>query len=423
MAMDACRICKNPQTTKFLCLGPTPLANSFLRPDQLEKAEPRFPLDVVFCKECGLVQLDHVVPPEVMFRDYIYVSSTSRTMPAHFAAYADEIVARFIESPQDLVLEMGSNDGCLLRAFQKHRVRTLGVEPAGNLAASANAAGLVTVNDFFCERSACGIREREGSVKVIIGNNVLAHIGNLQDLVAGLDVLLRPDGVAVFEMPYLMDLVQNDEFDTIYHEHLCYFALRPLQRLFGSRGMRVFDVKRLPVHGGSIRVYVSRTGTGPDVLPSVGELLLLEQSERLDFLGTYEAFAGRVARMKQELMALLRGLKASGARIVGYGAPAKGNTLLNHFQIGTDLLDFIADRSPLKQGMYTPGKHIPVVEVEHIFEKQPDYVLLLAWNFADEILEQQSAYLNRGGRFIVPIPQPKIIARNGCVDETVDLQL
>lgn len=412
--MDACRICNNNQVTLFLSLGPTPLANSFLRPDQLEMMEPRFPLDVVFCKECGLVQLDHVVPREIMFQDYIYVSSTSQTMPAHFAAYADNIVTRFIESPQDLVLEMGSNDGCLLRAFHKHRVRALGVEPAGNLAASANAAGLATVNDFFCERSAREIWKREGAAKVIIGNNVLAHIGNLQDLVAGLDVLLRPDGVAVFEVPYLLDLLKKDEFDTIYHEHLFYFALRPLERLFRSCGMRVFDVKRLPVHGGSLRVYVGRTATGPEVLPSVAELLLLEQSERLDSLGTYEDFAGRVAKMKQELVALLRKLKASGARIAGYGAPAKGNTLLNHFQIGTDLLDFIADRSPLKQGMYTPGKHIPVVEVKNIFEKQPDYVLLLAWNFADEILEQQSAYLSRGGKFIVPIPQPKVISRNGC---------
>lgn len=420
--MDACRICKNTQTTKFLRLGSMPLANSFLRPDQLDKPEPRFPLDVVFCEECGLVQLDHVVPPEVMFRDYIYVSSTSQTMPTHFAAYADEIVARFIESPQDLVLEMGSNDGCLLRAFQEHGVRALGVEPAGNLAASANAAGLATVNDFFCERSAREIRKREGAVKIIIGNNVLAHIGDLEDLAAGLDVLLRPDGIAVFEVPYLMDLLKKDEFDTIYHEHLFYFALRPLRRLFGSRGMRVFDVKRLSVHGGSMRVYVSRSGTGAEAVPSVEEFLLLEKSEKLDLPGTYEAFGGRVARMKQELTALLCGLKASGARIAGYGAPAKGNTLLNYFQIGTDLLDFIADRSPLKQGMYTPGEHIPVVGAERILEKQPDYVLLLAWNFVDEVLEQQSEYLNRGGKFIVPIPRPKVVSRNGCACQAAALQ-
>lgn len=421
--MDPCRICKNAQTTKFLRLGPTPLANSFLRANQLDKPEPSFPLDVVFCEECGLVQLDRSVPPEVMFRDYIYVSSTSQTMPAHFTAYADEIADRFIESPQDLVLEIGSNDGCLLRALQKHRLRALGVEPAANLASTANAAGIATVNDFFCERSAREIRDREGAAKVIIGNNVLAHMGDLQDLVAGLDVLLCPGGVAVFEVPYLIDLLRKDEFDTIYHEHLSYFALRPLQRLFESRGMQVFDVKRLPIHGGSIRVYVSTAGVGVETQPSVEDLLLLEKSERLDSLETYEDFAGRVEKMKHELTTLLSELKASGARIAGYGAPAKGNTLLNHFQIGTELIDFIVDLSPHKQGMYTPGKHIPVLAVDRLLAEQPDYVLLLAWNFAEEILEQQSEYLNRGGKFIVPIPQPKIMARNGCVSAATSLQL
>ncbi len=411
--MHPCRICNNTKTVKFLCLGPTPLANSFLKPEQLNEPEADFPLDVVFCDQCGLVQLDHVVPSEIMFRNYIYVSSTSQTMLAHFKTYADEIVDRFVESPKDLVLEIGSNDGCLLRAFQKLRVRALGIEPAANLAAIANAAGIATVNDFFCERLARETREREGAAKVIIGNNVLAHIGDLHDYAVGLDALLRPDGVAVFEVPYLIDLLGKDEFDTIYHEHLSYFALGPLQRLFASHGMRIFDVKRLRVHGGSIRVYVSRIGSGLEALPSVEGLLLLEESERLNSLKTYEAFADRVDKMRVETTALLRGLKASGKRIAGYGAPAKGNTLLNHFQIGTDLIDFIVDRSPYKQGMYTPGMRIRVVAVERLLDEQPDYVLLLAWNFVEEVLEQQSEYLNRGGKFIVPIPQPRIIARNG----------
>jgi hypothetical protein len=421
--MCPCRICDSTQTAEFLHLGPTPLANSFLKPEQLGEPDTRFPLDVVFCPQCGLVQLDHVVPPDIMFRNYIYVSSTSRTMLTHFAAYADEIVTRFIEPPQDMLLEMGSNDGCLLQIFQAHRVRILGIEPAANLAAIANAAGIATVNDFFCERTARDIRDREGLVKVIIGNNVLAHVGNLHDLVAGLDVLLSPHGVAVFEVPYLVDLLRRAEFDTIYHEHLFYFALRPLQRLFESCGMQIFDVKRLPVHGGTLRVYVSRAEAGMETLPSVVDLLRLEKSERLDAFETYEDFARRVEKMKQELTTLLRELKASGARIAGYGAPAKGNTLLNYFQIGTELIDFIVDLSPYKQGMYTPGERIPVLAVDRLLEEQPDYVLLLAWNFAEEILEQQSEYLNRGGKFIVPIPQLKIVARNGCVGDTVHLQL
>jgi hypothetical protein len=417
--MFMCRICNNPQTAKFLRLGPTPLANSFLSREQLDQPEPRFPLDVVFCDQCGLVQLDHSVPPEMMFGNYIYVSSSSRTMPAHFAAYSNEIVTRFIDSPRDLVLEMGSNDGCLLGALLKHRVRALGIEPAANLAGIANAAAIPTINDFFCERTAREIRGREGLCKVIVGNNVLAHIGDLRDLVTGLDVSLGLDGVAIFEVPYLVDLLRKNEFDTIYHEHLSYFALRPLQKLFESRGMRIFDVKRLPVHGGSIRIYVSRVEAGRETLSTVEDLQLLEASERLDSYETYEVFASRIENMKRDLTILLSELKGSGARIAGYGAPAKGNTLLNHFQIGTELIDFIVDRNPYKQGMYTPGKHIPVVDVKCLLEEQPDYVLLLAWNFTEEILEQQSEYLIRGGKFIVPIPRPQILNRNGLLSSTL----
>jgi len=420
--MYRCRICGNARTTKFLSLGHTPLANSFLRSEQLNGSEPQFPLNVVLCEQCGLVQLNHVVPPEIMFRNYIYVSSTSRTMPAHFEAYSDAIISRFLKPECDLVVEMGSNDGCLLRAFRNHGIRALGVEPATNLAELANADGVITINDFFCQRVAREIRNREGPAKVVIGNNVLAHIDNLQDLLAGLDVLLLPDGVAVFEVPYLVDLLRNDEFDTVYHEHLSYFSLRPMQRLFESRGMRIFDVERSPVHGGSVRVYFSRTGTGPEPRSSVERLLLLERSEGLHSVETYLAFAGRVEKMKQELTEMLRRLKVSGATIAGYGAPAKGNTLLNYFKIGTDLIDFIVDRSQYKQGMYTPGSHIPVTDVGQLLKQQPDYVLVLAWNFMEEILDQQSEYLNRGGRFIVPIPQPKVVdqshrAKTSCVQQ------
>jgi hypothetical protein len=328
MSSYSCRICENAQTAKFLSLGPTPLANSFLSREQLSEPEPQFPLDVVFCDQCGLVQLDYVVPPELMYRNYIYVSSTSRTMPAHFDAYAEEVVARFIDSSEELVVEMGSNDGCLLQAFRKHHARTLGIEPASNLAAAANAAGIATVNDYFCERTAREVRDQQGKAKVIIGNNVLAHIGDLKDLVRGLDALLLPDGVAVFEVPYLIDLLKNDEFDTIYHEHLSYFAVSPLQQLFESRGMTIIDVKRLSVHGGTIRIFVGRVGANLEITPAVKKLLMLEKSQKLNSQGTYEAFARRIARMKQQLTALLVELKASGARIAGYGAPAKGNTLL-----------------------------------------------------------------------------------------------
>jgi hypothetical protein len=410
--MNPCRICDNPKVAPFLDLGATPLANSFLKREELSGPESRFPLQVVFCDTCGLVQLDHVVPPEVMFRSYIYVSSTSQTMPAHFSAYADDVVSRGRRSPEDLFVEIGSNDGCLLRALKKHEARILGVEPATNLAAIANAEGLTTVNDFFCERSAIAIRESEGPAKVVIGNNVLAHVSDLKGLMNGLDALLRPDGVGVFEVPYLVDLLEKCEFDTIYHEHLSYFSVGALQRLFSSKGFQVHDVKRVPVHGGSIRVYVSRTGIGSDPLPSVSELLALEKRENLSSLQTYNAFATQVGLSKRKNRSLLSKLKESGARIAAYGAPAKGNTLLNYFEIGNELLDYVVDRSAYKQGMYTPGTHIPVVPPSRLLKDQPDYVLVLAWNFIEEIMDQQEEYLSRGGKFIVPIPEPRIMQQH-----------
>jgi hypothetical protein len=419
--MNLCRVCENEKVTKFLDLGSTPLANSFLKLEQLKEPELRFALDIVFCPRCGLVQLDHAVAPEILFRNYIYVSSTSQTMPAHFATYADEIVSRFMKTPQDLVVEIGSNDGCLLRAFDRRNVRTLGIEPASNIASIANQEGLATVNDFFCERSARMLRSSNGAAKVVIGNNVLAHIGDLKDFLNGLDVLLRAEGVAVFEVPYLIDLLDKCEFDTIYHEHLSYFSVGSLQRLFQQKRMRIFDAKRLPVHGGTIRIYIGREGAGPEPLPSVQEMLSLEQSAKLDSLETYEAFAMRVEAIKHKTRVLLSELKASGASIAAYGAPAKGNTLLNYFQIGSDVIDFVADRSPHKQNMYTPGSHIPVVSPELLLNQQPDYVLVLAWNFIEEIVKQQNEYLNRGGKFIVPIPEPKVISHCDQVQRTANV--
>ncbi len=411
--MNVCRVCENDRVIKFLSLGSMPLANSFLTREQLNQDEPRYPLDIVFCPRCGLVQLDHEVPPEVLFRNYIYVSSTSQTMPVHFAEYAKEVVSRFTNSSNDLVVEIGSNDGCLLGAFKRNKVRILGIEPAGNIAAIANGAGLTTLNDFFCQRSARAVREKDGPAKVIVGNNVLAHVGNLMDLLDGVDVLLRTDGVAVFEVPYLVDLLEKCEFDTIYHEHLSYFTVGSLQKLFNLKDMTLFDVRRVPVHGGSIRVYVGRSRTGLQALPSVHQMLSLEKKARLDELETYQAFAQRVESIKEKNRAILTELKRSGASIAAYGAPAKGNTLLNYFGIGSELLDFVADRSPHKQGLYTPGTHIPVVDPGILLRDPPDYVLVLAWNFIDEIVKQQSEYLSGGGKFILPIPEPIVIAVSG----------
>jgi C-methyltransferase C-terminal domain/Putative zinc binding domain/Methyltransferase domain len=406
--MQACRICSGQNTKKFLAIGPTPLANAFLRREQLNGPEASYPLDVYFCETCGLVQLGYVVPPEILFKDYIYVSSTSDTIPVYFAGYADEVAARFLNAPDDLVVEMGSNDGCLLKQFRKHNLRTLGVEPAANIAKIASANGIETLNDFFCERTAKLLREEKGEAKVILGNNVFAHIGNLEDVLKGLDVLLAPDGKAIFDVPYLVNLLDNLEFDTIYHEHLSYFSVHPLDFLFRKYGFKVFDVKRVSIHGGSIRVYANRAGAAPNVQSSVHDLLALEKERHLDSFEPYAEFGSRVSALREDLMKMLRQLKSQGKRIAGYGAPAKGNTLLNYCKIGTDFLDYIVDKSPLKQNLYTPGMHIPVYGVEKLLEDRPDFVLILAWNFAEEIMRQQRAYGEQGGKFILPVPSPRI---------------
>src|SRR5579862_363994 len=407
--MQPCRICSGLKMRKFLAIGPTPLANAFLRKDQLNGAEASYPLDVYFCETCALVQLGYVVPPEIMFRDYIYVSSTSDTIPRYFGEYADEVAARFLKSPDDLVVEMGSNDGCLLKQFQKHKVRTLGVEPAANIARIATENGVETLNDFFCERSAKLVREKNGKAKIILGNNVLAHIGNLEDLLKGLDALLAPDGKAIFDVPYLVNLLDNLEFDTIYHEHLSYFSVHPLDFLFRKYGFKVFDVKRVSIHGGSIRVYANRADAEPAVQTSVQDLLALEAERHLDRFEPYAEFGSRVSALGEELVQMLRELKSRGKRIAGYGAPAKGNTLLNYCKIGTDMLDYIVDKSPLKQNLYTPGTHIPVHGVEKLLQDRQDYVLILAWNFAEEIMRQQRLYGEQGGKFILPLPTPKVV--------------
>lgn len=407
--MYQCRICAHPQPRPFLVLGPTPLANSFRRQDQLDEPEGRFPLELVLCDECHLVQLNYVVPPEMMFRDYIYVSSTSTTIPAHFRAYADEVFTRFISSPEDLVLEIGSNDGCLLRGFPHRAVRTLGIEPASNIAVDANEKGVETLNDFFCVATAKRLLAERGPAKVIIGNNVLAHISDLRDAVSAVAGLLSSDGVAIFEAPYLVDLLNRREFDTIYHEHISYFSVSTLSRLLVYAGLRIFDVKKFAVHGGSIRVYACKEGSARKILPSVQYFLALEAAERLHDPDTYANFARGVLELKKELSALVHSLKQSGNSIAAYGAPAKGNTLLNYMGFDSSVIDFIVDKNPLKQGTYTPGTHIPIHGVERLRMQMPDYCLILAWNFFDEIREQQKEYELAGGKFILPLPVPRVV--------------
>lgn len=402
-----CRICNNDDLYKFLDFGSTPLANSFLRSDE-ETNESTYPLNVLFCSKCGLVQLGYIVPPEDMFRDYIYFSSTSDTMKMHFSKLADEVLAQFTDR-DSLVVEVASNDGVLLKNMLGKDVRILGVEPATNIADLANKAGVETLNEFFNFNTATKIVASKGKARVVLANNVFAHIPDLHDFVKGLDVLLEKDGITIIEVPYLVDMYEKREFDTIYHEHLAYFSLKPLVHLFDRYLMEIFDVKRLPVHGGTIRLYVQRKNGRNKKSGEVEKLLKLEERMGLHAKPTFEKFALDIEELRKELTGLLKKLKADGKRVVGYGAPAKGNTLLNYFQIGRDLLEYTVDKSPYKVGLFTPGTKLPVYDVLRILRDKPDYVLILAWNFSDEIIKQQSAYLKSGGHFIVPVPFPKVI--------------
>lgn len=409
LAKHKCRVCKSVLGNKFLSLGPTPLANSFLRPEDLDKPETFYPLDVCFCDICGLVQLGHVVPPEIMFRDYIYVSGTSTAIPAHFSLLAKEVVERFKLDKDSLVVDIGGNDGTLLRGFKNLGVRTLDIEPATNIARIAEGFGIEAVNEFWNKGTAVKVAKERGKARVIIGTNVFAHVDDWDDFLEGINALMADDGVFIIEAPYLADLIEKIQFDTIYHEHLSYLAVRPLVALFKRFGLELFDCKRLDIHGGSIRLYVKKSASGIQASGAVEELVLLEKILKLDSFNTYLDFAARVDSLRQKLLGLLGKLKAEGNRIVGYGAPAKGNTLLNYCKIGTEMVSYTVDKNSLKQGLYTPGTRIPIFPVEKLLEDSPEYVLILAWNFADEIIQQQKAFRERGGKFIIPLPEPRVI--------------
>jgi SAM-dependent methyltransferase len=406
---STCIVCGSGEVEAVLDLGETALANKFLTREELGRPEPRFPLVVGFCHACGHVQLTEHVSPSAMFEDYLYVSSASDTLKDHLWDLSDVVVERQRLGKDDLVIDVGCNDGTLLKGFRRHGVRTLGVDPARNLAELYADPDIHRYTGFFDSASAAELRERFGPAAVVTATNTFPHVPALQDFVAGLDTVLGRGGVFTLEAHYLGDLLDQVAFDTVYHEHVSYWALGPMTRLFEDAGMRVVQVERLPLHHGQLRAFVQRAGEG-EVNPSVETLLAEERERGLDRVETYRAFAERTRRLKEDLQTKLRELRSSGNRIVGYGAPAKGNTLLGFLQLGPEELEYIADRSPLKQGLYTPGTHIPVVEPERLVADQPEYVVLLAWNFADEIIEQQSDYRRQGGRFIVPVPTVRVVA-------------
>jgi SAM-dependent methyltransferase len=406
--MVTCRICSSDKVEKFLELGPTPLANSFLSESQLTGKEEEFPLDLCLCPVCGLVQLGYVVPPEKMFRNYLYVSSTSKTLSAHFVQLAAEIVEMVPKG--SLVVEFASNDGTLLKNFAGTGIKALGVEPAENVAKIAVENGVETICEFFNEESAKAIAVERGRAAAIIGTNVFAHVPDLHGLLNGVGALLADDGTLVLEFPYLADMVGKLEFDTTYHEHLSYFAVAPLVRLFDMHGMVIVEARRTTMHGGSLLLFVKKTAGGARQGQSVDALLEMERASGLADISAMNAFAAKVHSLKDGLVGLMREIKSQGKTVAAYGAAAKGNTLLNYCGLGKETIDFIADKSPLKQGLYAPGNHVPVVPPEEIMARKPDYVLILAWNLADEIMTQLSTYRAGGGKFIIPVPEPRIVA-------------
>ncbi|MDI6783514.1 MAG: methyltransferase domain-containing protein, partial [bacterium] len=369
--------------------------------------EKYYPLEVCICKKCYLVQLHHVVYPEVMFKDYVYITGASEPMKEHFDQLAADVVKKYQLDKNSLVIDIGSNDGTLLNRFAHLGIPVLGIEPAKNIAELAEKQGVRTLNLFFSEETAKKVVRDYGQADVILATNVFAHVDNITNFVAGISLLLTDPGVFIIEFPYLLNLLTNIEFDTIYHEHLSYLAIHPLVELFNQFKMSIVDIQEIKVHGGSLRIFVQKKKeTTAKVLD---RYLRQEDKFGIKNLKTYTTFATRVEKLKEELLTLLRRLKSERKKIAGYGAPAKGNTLLNYCNIGTDYIDYIVDATPFKQDKFTPGTHIPIFSETKLLEEFPDCCLLLAWNYLGYVLDKEKKYRDKNGKFIIPIPEPKII--------------
>lgn len=406
----ACRFCGTPLAVVFADLGAQPLANAFLRAEDLHRPEPCYPLRAYVCERCFLVQLEQVVPPEAIFTEYPYFSSYSASWLQHARAYAAMAVDRFGLSARSFVVEVGSNDGYLLQYFVERGIPVLGVEPAANVAEAARQRGVPTAVRFFGEAAARDLVAQYRPADLIVGNNVLAQVPDLNGFVAGLAAALAPRGVVTLEFPHLLNLMTLNQFDTIYHEHFSYFSLTSAERIFAACGLTVFDVEELPTHGGSLRLYVRHAAdrTRP-VEPRVAALRAREAEAGLTRIDGYRGFEERVRRVKRRLLRFLIDAADRGEAVVGYGAPAKGNVLLNYCGVRTDLLEYTVDASPHKQGRFLPGTRIPIRSPAAIRETRPDYVLILPWNLTDEVTAQHAYVREWGGRFVVPIPEVRVL--------------
>ena len=409
MSGSHCRSCGTTLEHTFVDLGMSPLANSYLKPEQLNRMEPFYPLHVYVCVKCLLVQLEQFSTPHEIFSDYAYFSSFSDSWLAHAKAYVDMIADRFRLDHSSKVVEIASNDGYLLQNFVARGIFVLGVEPAANVAEVAKKKGVNTKVAFFGEKTALDLTTEGWDADLIIGNNVLAHVPDLNDFVKGLKVLLKPTGLITMEFPHLLQLMEQNQFDTIYHEHFSYFSFHAVEQVFARHGMKLFDVEELPTHGGSLRIYACHD---QDASKPIGtrarELKSREEAIGFGRLNHYLSFGPQVEATKRKLLSFLISARQEGKRVVGYGAPAKGNTLLNYCGVRTDLIDYTVDRSPHKQGHFLPGVHIPIYGPEKVREACPDYLLILPWNLREEVMQQMAFIRDWGGKFVVPIPEVKV---------------
>ncbi len=406
-----CRFCGAELRHTFVDLGMSPLCESFLSADQLNQMEPFYPLHTYVCERCFLVQLEEYVSPEEIFTEYAYFSSYASSWLQHAKNYTELMIRKFGLNQQSHVVEVASNDGYLLQYFVEKKIPVLGIEPALNVAKVASEKGIPTLTEFFGSECAQQLVKEGREADLIIGNNVLAQVPDLNDFVEGLKILLNPSGVITIEFPHLSRLIEQNQFDTIYHEHFSYFSFYSAERIFAAHGLRLFDVDELSTHGGSIRIYACHDSDGAKIVSeTVKEMKERELRDGIAKLEYYENFAEQVKETKRKLLSFLIDIKRDGKVIAGYGAPGKGNTLLNYCGIRTDFIDYIVDRNPYKHGRYTPGTHIPIYAPDKILETRPDYVMILPWNLKDEIMEQLSYIREWGGHFIVPIPEVSVFS-------------
>ena len=404
-----CRFCGNLLNHTFVDLGMSPLSNAYLKLDTINKAEKFYPLHTYVCDNCFLVQLEEFETPDHIFSDYAYFSSYSETWLHHAENYTELMIKRFGLNVNSQVIEIASNDGYLLQYFQKQNIPVLGIEPAANVAKVAEEKGIPSLVKFFGVSTAKELVNQGIQADLLLGNNVLAHVPDLNDFVAGMKIVLKPDGILTMEFPHVLQLILQNQFDTIYHEHFSYFSFLTVEKVFATHGLTLFDVEELPTHGGSLRIYGQHNDGKRPISDRVSLLKSKEIKAGLDQLETYLGFGEQVKATKRHLLGFLIDIKNQGKSVVGYGAPAKGNTLLNYCGIRTDLLDYTVDRSPYKQGLFLPGTHIPIYHPDKIMETKPDYLLILPWNIKDEIIEQMSHIREWGGKFVVPIPKVEVM--------------